>query len=59
MPIDSLRLTGFTAFEDAQFDFAPGVNVLIGPNGSGKTHAMKIAYCVLRALEPRRAGTTP
>lgn len=40
----SLRLQNFTVFKDATFEFVPGINVLIGPNGSGKTHVMKAMY---------------
>ena len=40
----SLRLQNFTAFADATFEFVPGVNVLVGENGTGKTHALKALY---------------
>lgn len=40
----SLRLQNFTAFGDATFEFVPGVNVLVGENGTGKTHALKALY---------------
>lgn len=40
----SLRLQNFTAFEDASFEFVPGINVFVGENGTGKTHAMKAMY---------------
>ena len=42
----SLRLQNFTAFQDVTFDFVPGINVLIGENGVGKTHVMKALYSV-------------
>jgi ABC-type transport system involved in cytochrome c biogenesis ATPase subunit len=41
---ESLRLQNFTVFGDVEFKFVSGINVLIGPNGSGKTHAMKAMY---------------
>lgn len=54
--VERLDLEGFTVFEDASFDLVPGINVLIGDNGTGKTHLMKVLYTVLRAFEePRRA----
>ena len=31
----------FTVFDHAEFTFSPGVNVLIGKNGTGKTHVLK------------------
>src|SRR5690349_18691893 len=40
----SLRLVNFTAFADAQLEFTPGINVIIGENGTGKTHLMKAMY---------------
>ena len=42
----SLRLRNFTAFGDASLDFVPGVNVLVGENGTGKTHVMKALYAM-------------
>lgn len=44
-----LRLQQVTVFKDAVFDFGPGLNVLIGDNGTGKTHALKLGYLFCRA----------
>lgn len=44
MTITRIELERFTAFEKLDFQPSPGVNVLIGGNGTGKTHLMKIAY---------------
>jgi energy-coupling factor transporter ATP-binding protein EcfA2 len=44
MRFTSLKLTNFTVFKEAEFEFAPGVNVFVGANGTGKTHALKILY---------------
>jgi ABC-type polar amino acid transport system ATPase subunit len=41
-----LELERFTVFEKAVFDFAPGVNVIIGENGTGKSHLLKVIYCL-------------
>ena len=41
---EQLRLENFTAFADATFEFVPGINVLIGKNGSGKTPVLKALY---------------
>ncbi|MEX1366946.1 MAG: AAA family ATPase [Nannocystaceae bacterium] len=54
MPLESLRLQEFGAFEDVTFEFCPGLNVIIGENATGKSHAMKAAYSILRSLQ--RAG---
>ncbi len=44
MTITRLELDRFTAFEALGFKPSPGINVLVGPNGTGKTHLMKVAY---------------
>ena len=44
MTITRLKLERFTAFEALDFKPSPGINVLIGANGTGKTHLMKVAY---------------
>ena len=45
----SVELKKFTVFEDARVDFSPGINVFLGANATGKTHAMKLVYGLLRA----------
>ncbi len=50
MALETLRLQEFGAFEDVTFEFSPGLNVIIGENATGKSHAMKAGYCVLRSL---------
>ncbi|MFC5599928.1 AAA family ATPase [Deinococcus cellulosilyticus] len=52
--IERLRLKNFTAFEDLELTFSPGVNVLIGGNGTGKTHVLKAIYGLIRG--PSRSG---
>ena len=44
MTITRLELHRFTAFETLDFRPSRGVNVLVGANGTGKTHLMKVAY---------------
>ncbi len=44
MAITRIGLRRFTAFEDLDLEASPGVNVLVGANGTGKTHLMKAAY---------------
>ncbi len=44
MSIRSARNEDFTVFDHAEFTFSPGVNVLIGKNGTGKTHVLKALY---------------
>mgnify|MGYP003582576583 CR=1 FL=1 len=42
--LKSLRIKGFTTFSEVEFHFSPGVNVVIGENGAGKSHLLKLAY---------------
>lgn len=42
--LTALKLENFTAFEKLTLDFSSGVNVLIGANGTGKTHLLKLLY---------------
>lgn len=42
--IEQLELRNFTVFSDLRLDLSPKVNVLIGENGTGKTHLLKAAY---------------
>ena len=45
--LKSLRLKNFTVFPDATLEFGKNLNVIIGENGAGKTHVLKVAYCML------------
>lgn len=42
--ITRLELKNFTAFNGLGIDFSPKLNVIIGENGTGKTHLLKAAY---------------
>lgn len=44
--INSLHVENFTVFKKADFDFVPGVNVLVGGNATGKTHVLKLLYAM-------------
>lgn len=50
--IDRLELKNFTSFGDLNIDFSSKINVIIGENGTGKTHLLKAAYglCVGASL---------
>lgn len=49
-PLVRLGLENFSVFRKVSFEFCPGINVLIGENGTGKSHAMLAAYSILRAF---------
>jgi energy-coupling factor transporter ATP-binding protein EcfA2 len=42
--ITNLTLKNFTVFKDLSIDFSSKINVIIGENGTGKTHLIKAAY---------------
>jgi AAA15 family ATPase/GTPase len=44
--IARLELDNFTTFERFSIDFSPKINVIIGENGTGKTHLLKAAYAI-------------
>lgn len=45
--IKSLHMRNFTAFREASFELGSHLNVIVGENGAGKTHVLKLAYSVL------------
>lgn len=51
MTITRLELSDFTVFKRANFEFCPGINVLIGENGTGKTHVLKVMYAAQWAAQ--------
>ncbi len=42
--LKKIKFQKFTAFEKLDMEVSPGVNILIGENGTGKTHILKGAY---------------
>lgn len=47
--IERLELKNFTAFRDIGIDFSSKINVILGENGTGKTHLLKVAYALSSA----------
>jgi predicted ATPase len=56
--LTSLHLKNFTVFADATFDFGRHLNVIVGENGSGKSHVFKAAYAAI-AVSAQRAAAAP
>ena len=48
MAITRVKLQNFTVFESLDLEPSPGINVLVGANGTGKTHLMKVCYATRR-----------
>jgi len=51
--ISDLRLQQFRSYTDASFTFGPGVNIIVGPNGSGKTNLLEAILVVARGSSYR------
>lgn len=61
--ISRLELKNFTVFAEAKLDFSPQLNVIVGENGTGKTHLLKVMYVAQRqgvyAISPsKRQGSS-
>jgi len=48
--LTALHVEQFSVFSDLSLTFSPGLNVFLGENGSGKTHLIKLAFTLCRAL---------
>ena len=44
--LHTLHIKNFTVFSEAQFKFSPGLNVIIGDNGTGKSHLLYLCYAI-------------
>lgn len=51
--ITKVTFENFTAFKDLTMRFSPGINVLIGENGTGKTHIMKALYAACSVIDTK------
>ena len=57
--LERLSFKNFTVFNDAEIAFTPGINVLIGANATGKTHAMKVAYALAKSARDYQTKGSP
>lgn len=57
MKIKSLHIQNFTVFEGQTLDFCDGINVFIGANSTGKTHALKAMYWLLSTPQDELQST--
>jgi DNA replication and repair protein RecF len=46
--ITSLRLQNFRSYSDSSFEFEQGVNIVVGPNASGKTNLLEAVLVLAR-----------
>ncbi len=59
MILTGLALRNFKNFRDKQMTFSPGINVLQGPNGSGKTSILEAIEFALYGSVSGRTGLEP
>ncbi len=55
MTISGIKIDNFTVFKSSEISFSSGVNVIIGANGTGKSHLLKLLY----AMTQWASGRTP
>src|SRR6201999_2047735 len=46
--ITDLRLQHFRSYSDVSFELSPGVNIVVGPNASGKTNLLEALLVLAR-----------
>lgn len=46
--ITDLRMQQFRSYKDASFELSPGVNIIVGPNSSGKTNLLEALLVLAR-----------
>ncbi len=51
--ITDLRLQDFRSYHDASFEFNKGVNIIVGPNASGKTNLLEALLVIARGSSYR------
>jgi len=49
MSMKKIYLNNITVFDELEINFSSGINVLVGENGFGKTHIMKLLYAACQA----------
>lgn len=50
MFIQKINVENFTVFETLELEFTKGINVLVGTNGTGKTHLLKSMYAICEGI---------
>ena len=58
MIIDSVALRNFKSHADTRITFGPGINVILGDNGAGKTRSLPRLGVTLRSASTRAVTAT-
>ncbi len=56
MKVDKIQLKNFRCFRETCFEFSPHLNLILGPNASGKSTVIEALYFLLQAKQ-MRGGT--
>jgi ABC-type hemin transport system ATPase subunit len=56
--LKKLTVSNFTVFPRATFEFSPQLNVVLGDNGAGKSHVLKLGYSLASCSYSAAAGTS-
>jgi predicted ATPase len=60
--LNNLKIKNFTVFQSADLHFSKHLNVIVGENGTGKTHILKLAYSAIATTwekNHKSASSTP
>ena len=55
MKVKKIKLQNYTIFENQEIEFSPGINIIIGGNGTGKTQLMKALYAACQSTDQRNS----
>lgn len=58
MTISNCKIENFTVFEKEKIEFCAGVNVIIGANGTGKSHLLKVLYAMSQWMTGKNGTET-
>src|SRR5262245_904122 len=57
MTVASIHLQNFRSYKNESFEFESGVNIVVGPNGSGKTNLLEAVLMATKGSSYRGRDT--
>lgn len=55
MQVKHLSIKNFRSYSESEFEFLPGINLVTGPNGTGKTNLLEAIYVAMYGVSFRVA----